>query len=244
MSVDITKAAEEGNPEAKHGRLGPSCDGLSNWNDGKEGDWKESKGPMGEGDVANSPEGHPDEKDYLEEASREQTACVEARDSVLGGCALLERKQDDLDVEEVARMCKFAAEAGDVCGWIAYGDMLLDGFGVDENPEEAARYYKLAADKGNSFGMWRYGKCLQKGLGVDRDVKEAARYYKASADLDNKTGMLLYGKCLRKGEGVEKDEQAGTIYFLRGRTCSAVDPLGFIMLPVEQGPLYFRTQSK
>ena len=236
MSVDNARAADEGNPEDDPIYLGahlrcPSFSDLES-SDGNE-----------RGDVASWCEGYPDAQ-YREEARRKEAASIEAKNSVLGGCALLERKQDDLDVEEVARMCKFAAEAGDVCGWIAYGDMLLDGFGVDENPEEAARYYKLAADKGNSFGMWRYGKCLQKGLGVDRDVKEAARYYKASADLDNKTGMLLYGKCLRKGEGVEKDEQAGTIYFLRGRTCSAVDPLGFIMLPVEQGPLYFRTQSK
>ena len=193
MSVDITKAAEEGNPEAKRRRRYLSFDGLDDGNDREEIDWQLWR------------------------------AEVEARNNVRGGCFRLEL--DDLHIEDVVRDFKASADFGDFCGLFAYGDMLLNGLGVDENPEEAARYYKLAADKGDSHGMWRYGKCLQKGLGVDRDVKEAARYYKASADLGNRTGMLLYGKCLRKGEGVEKDEQAGTIYFLRGKTCTDVNAM-------------------
>ena len=117
MSVDNTRAADEGNPEDKlhHRDRCPSSDNLRNCDDGAM-------------------------------VCKDRPEDLTARRSARFGVFLLDDCHDDLDVEEVARTFKDSADLGDFCGMFAYGDILMNGLGVDKNPEEAARYYKLAAD--------------------------------------------------------------------------------------------------
>ena len=75
-----------------------------------------------------------------------------------------------------AEYLKVAAENNHIDAMLLYGEMLLNGCGVEENKSEAVCFIKLAAYHGNKKAMLKYAKMLRHGDGVEQNEKESEKY--------------------------------------------------------------------
>lgn len=98
-----------------------------------------------------------------------------------------------------------AAEHGVADAQAHYGQMLLDGIGVERNPEEALHWFKAAANADHVMGMNMVGRCYENGWGIEPNLIVATYWFKLAADRGLDWGMYNYATSLALGRGIEAD---------------------------------------
>jgi TPR repeat protein len=98
-----------------------------------------------------------------------------------------------------------AARQGIVQAQALYGQMLLDGYGMEADPQQALGWFRQAARGGSAMAMNMVGRCHELGWGARIDMAQAAHWYKAAAGRGSDWGMYNLATLLILGQGIEAD---------------------------------------
>jgi TPR repeat protein len=89
--------------------------------------------------------------------------------------------------EDLVKLYKSAALAGDAEAAARYGDALVAGEGVEKNETEAAKWYRKAADMAHPEAQYKLGKMYLEGRAVTKkDLKVAWFWFSLAANYDDK----------------------------------------------------------
>ncbi|QCB40473.1 sel1 repeat family protein [Sphingobium sp. PAMC28499] len=108
---------------------------------------------------------------------------------------------------DVANILRVAAEAGIADAQALYGQMNLDGKGIERDEAEALRWFSQAAKAGHPMAMNMIGRCCEFGWGTTIDKSLAAQWYDAAARLGLDWGMYNLATLYCLGEGVSVDRK-------------------------------------
>ncbi|NYT62269.1 sel1 repeat family protein [Alcaligenaceae bacterium] len=98
-----------------------------------------------------------------------------------------------------------AAEHGVADAQASYGQMLLDGTGVQRNPAEALHWFKAAANADHAMGMNMVGRCYENGWGTTANLVVATYWFRLAANRGLDWGMYNYATSLALGRGTDAD---------------------------------------
>ena len=115
--------------------------------------------------------------------------------------------------EERGAFLAVAAEAGLADAQALYGQLLLDGDGVERDQQAAVRWFDKAARQGHVMAMNMMGRCYDLGWGLPVDKIRAAQWFKAASDRGLEWGIYNYATALALGAGVEEDKPAALALF-------------------------------
>ncbi len=94
--------------------------------------------------------------------------------------------------EEVAAFIRGAAEAGSAEAQARYGQMLLDGDGVEQDARQALHWFERAAGQDHVEAINMVGRCHDLGWGTPVDNARAAAWFQAAALRGLDWGMYNY----------------------------------------------------
>ncbi|MCK0196751.1 sel1 repeat family protein [Ancylobacter sp. 6x-1] len=117
--------------------------------------------------------------------------------------------------EEAARWVEGAALNGIIGAQIAFGQMLVDGFGVARDPAAALRWFTIAAKAGDADAVTMLGRAHEFGWGVPADAAQAAVHYREAAARGHAWAQFNLGTLLLNGTGVPQDPRAALDLFVR-----------------------------
>ncbi len=108
---------------------------------------------------------------------------------------------------ETAHIMQVAAQAGMAEAQALYGQILLDGNGVEKDESEALRWFSEAAQQGHVMAMNMVGRCCEHGWGTQSDPSLAAQWYGAAAQrgLDWAMYNLATLHCLGKDVVIDRE---------------------------------------
>lgn len=107
--------------------------------------------------------------------------------------------------EEAAQWILSSAKLGIPEAQALYGQILLDGRGVDKDAAQARLWFQQAAHNGNVMGMNMLGRCHELGWGGVEDLLSAAYWYQQAADRGLDWGMYNYANLLSHDDSVLGD---------------------------------------
>lgn len=107
--------------------------------------------------------------------------------------------------EIAARWLATAAEHGIADAQLRYGQMLLEGLGLERNPEQALNWFKAAAESADAMAMNMVGRCYENGWGVEPDMAIATYWFRRAAANGSDWGMYNYATSLTLGRGTPPD---------------------------------------
>lgn len=113
-------------------------------------------------------------------------------------------------------LVRAAAERGVAHAQLLFGQMLLDGTGVERNPQAALYWFERAALGGELMAVNMVGRCLDQGWGVAPSQSLALQWFRRAAarGLDwgmyNLATLLLLGK-----DGVPVDREEALLWLCR-----------------------------
>ena len=116
---------------------------------------------------------------------------------------------------EAAKYLKKASDLGHPKAMAAYGDLLLNGDGVEMNDKLAVEYFKKSADMNCGMGQNSYACALAHGWGIEKNKKIAAEYFKKSADNGYKWGLFNFALRLKSGIGVKQNLKLSIEYLTK-----------------------------
>src|SRR5258708_23876616 len=125
-----------------------------------------------------------------------------------------------------------SAAAGDGPARAELGNLLLNGFGDEDDHVRICRGFERAAASGDPVAAFNDAVCLSHGVGVARDDKQAALWLRKAADRVV-SAQFWYGRVLVDGRGVERDIAQGRGWIARAAEGGMVDAqvaLGEMML--------------
>lgn len=117
--------------------------------------------------------------------------------------------------ESAAAYVRGEAVSGSVEAQIAWGHMLLDGYGVERDPAAALRWFKLAAQTGSADALNMVGRCYERGWSVPIDPEEAVRWFRRAADKDHAWAQYNLGKLFARGHGGNRDPRVALSLLVR-----------------------------
>lgn len=109
------------------------------------------------------------------------------------------------DPKAAAKFVKSEAVNGSVAAQVAWGHLLLDGYGVERDREAALRWFRIAARSGNADAFNMVGRCHELGWGVRRNAAEAVYWYRLAAAKNHPWAEFNLASLLARGEGVAPD---------------------------------------
>jgi TPR repeat protein len=131
--------------------------------------------------------------------------------------------------EDYAAWIRAAAELGLVEAQTIYGQMLLDGVGVERKPEEGLAWFKRAANADHPMAINMVGRCYENGWGVPRDDTVAAYWFRLAADRGLDWGMYNYAHMLRSGRGgVTQNKAAALALYQQAAQTGHVKSIGVV----------------
>lgn len=130
--------------------------------------------------------------------------------------------------EKRAAFVRAAAEAGVAEAQAVYGQMLLDGLGVEKNARAAVGWFARAAQQEHVMAINMLGRCYDLGWGVPVDKERAAAWFKAAADRSLDWGLYNYATALALGEGVAQDRLAALGLFRRAAAMGNAKAMNFV----------------
>ncbi len=139
--------------------------------------------------------------------------------------------------QEAADLVRAGAEAGLPEAQVYYGQILLDGRGVEPDPEGAVRWFRKAADAGDLMALNMLGRCHENGWGVDVDRAQATALYRRAAEGGLDWGMYNYASALGLGAGADKDEAAAFHWFSKAAALGHAKSINFVGAFHEEGRL-------
>jgi TPR repeat protein len=130
--------------------------------------------------------------------------------------------------EEVAAFIRSAAEVGSAEAQARYGQMLLDGDGVEADPKQALHWFERAAGTGHVEAINMVGRCHDLGWGTPVDKARAAAWFEAAALRGLSWGMYNYATALALGAGVAEDKARALDWFRKAATQGNAKAINFI----------------
>lgn len=134
-----------------------------------------------------------------------------------------------------AEAIKLSAQAGFADAQAIYGQMLLDGDGVDSDPVQAIRWFRKAAGQDHAMAINMIGRCYDLGWGVEVDKARAAQWFKAAADRGLDWGQYNLATLLALGQGIAEDRMAALELFRKAAAQGNAKALNFIGSFYEDG---------
>jgi TPR repeat protein len=120
------------------------------------------------------------------------------------------------DDAKAAQWFKKAALAGHPEAGLAYGEIIFNAKGSDENPAEAARWFKFAAEKGIPRAMFFWGTLLEVGHGTNQDFAAAFGWIKKAAEQGESNAYASLGSMYAEGRGTPVDFAAAHTWLRKG----------------------------
>ncbi|MBD9422453.1 MULTISPECIES: tetratricopeptide repeat protein [Achromobacter] len=141
----------------------------------------------------------------------------------------LARLREQGPAEDYAAWIRAAAELGLIEAQTIYGQMLLDGAGVERDPEQGLTWFKRAAHADHPMAINMVGRCYENGWGVPRDDTVAAYWFRLAADKGLDWGMYNYAHMLRSGRGsVAQDPPAALALYQKAADAGHVKSIGVV----------------
>jgi hypothetical protein len=141
----------------------------------------------------------------------------------------LARLREQGPVEDYAAWMRAAAELGLIEAQTIYGQMLLDGAGVERDQEQGLAWFKRAAHADHPMAINMVGRCYENGWGVPRDDTVAAYWFRLAADRGLDWGMYNYAHMLRSGRGgVAQDSAAALALYRKAAEAGHVKSIGVV----------------
>jgi len=137
--------------------------------------------------------------------------------------------------EARAALVRTAAEGGVAEAQAVYGQMLLDGVGVELDPREALRWFSRAAAQGHLLAINMVGRCYDLGWGVAIDKARAAEWYRTAARRGLDWGMYNYATLLALGHGVVEDRPAALDWLRKAAALGNAKAINFVGSFYEDG---------
>lgn len=106
---------------------------------------------------------------------------------------------------QTAKIALQAAASGEPEAQALLGQILLDGYGIQQDAALALTWFKLASAKGHAMAANMVGRCLEHGWGCEADAQQAALYYRLAAGRQLDWGMYNLANLLATGRGVSQD---------------------------------------
>ncbi|MFG1351680.1 tetratricopeptide repeat protein [Xanthobacter autotrophicus] len=116
---------------------------------------------------------------------------------------------------EAARWVRAAALNGIKSAQVAWGQMLLDGQGVERDPEAALRWFAIAAEAGSLDGVNMVGRCHEFGWGCTLDMAEAARCYLSAAERGHAWAQFNLATLLLQADEFAADPSPALAWYVR-----------------------------
>jgi TPR repeat protein len=129
---------------------------------------------------------------------------------------------------DMAEILRVGAEAGLPDAQALYGQLLLDGDGIDRSEAEALRWFTAAAKSGHVMAMNMIGRCCENGWGTHRDTKLAAQWYQSAADLGLDWAMYNLATLYCLGEGVPEDRELALALYRKAAGLGHIKSLSMI----------------
>ncbi len=129
---------------------------------------------------------------------------------------------------ERAAFVRAAAEAGIAEAQAVYGQMLLDGAGVEADPRAAFAWFSKAAGAGHAMAINMVGRCYDLGWGVPVDKAASARWFRAAAERGLEWGLYNYATSLALGAGVPEDRPAALDLFRQAAALGNAKSMNYI----------------
>jgi TPR repeat protein len=120
--------------------------------------------------------------------------------------------------DTAARWMSLLAFDGVPQAQLYYGQMLLEGHGVEKDPGRGLAWFKRAAAQNNLDAINMVGRCLENGWGCPADVTLASTYYRRAAHAGHAWAQYNLGHLYLDGLGVEQDAGKAYRYYLDAAT--------------------------
>jgi uncharacterized protein len=117
--------------------------------------------------------------------------------------------------EEAARIAYAAATGGSPIAQVVYGQMLLDGHGVERDAAAACRWFRIAASSGNLDGINMLGRCYENGWGIAVDRVQAMELFRRAAARSHAWAQFNLGMMLMQDHGSLGDAATALTLFVR-----------------------------
>lgn len=141
----------------------------------------------------------------------------------------LARLRESGPPEEYAAWIRAAADLGLTEAQTIYGQMLLDGVGVERQPAEGLSWFKRAAHADHPMAINMVGRCYENGWGVAADDTVAAYWFRRAADAGLDWGMYNYAHMLRTGRGgVTQNQTAALALYQQAAQAGHVKSIGVV----------------
>lgn len=148
----------------------------------------------------------------------------------------LARLREHGPAEDYAAWIRAAAELGLIEAQTIYGQMLLDGVGVERQPAEGLAWFKRAAHADHPMAINMVGRCYENGWGVPADDTVAAYWFRRAADAGLDWGLYNYAHMLRSGRGgVTQNPAAALALYQQAAQAGHVKSIGVVGRYYEAG---------
>ncbi|MGY6269076.1 tetratricopeptide repeat protein [Achromobacter denitrificans] len=148
----------------------------------------------------------------------------------------LARLREEGPLEDYAAWIRAAAELGLAEARAIYGQMLLDGAGVERDQPEGLAWFKRAANADHLMAINMVGRCYENGWGVAPDDTVAAYWFRLAADRGLDWGMYNYAHMLRAGRGgMAQDPAAALALYQKAAQAGHVKSIGVVGRYYEAG---------
>jgi TPR repeat protein len=137
--------------------------------------------------------------------------------------------------DEVAAFIRSAAEAGSAEAQARFGQMLLDGDGVEVDARQALHWFERAAGAGHVEAINMVGRCHDLGWGTPVDKARAAAWFEAAALRGLSWGMYNYATALALGSGIAEDKPQALDWFRKAAAQGNAKAINFIGSFYEDG---------
>ena len=138
--------------------------------------------------------------------------------------------------EHYAAWIKAAAELGLIEAQAIFGQILLDGVGVERDQAEGLSWFKRAAHADHLMAANMVGRCYENGWGTLPDQVVAAYWFRLAADRGLDWGMYNYAHMLNSGRGgVAQDRLAALDLYRKAAETGHVKSIGVVGRFYEEG---------
>ncbi|WP_086555064.1 tetratricopeptide repeat protein [Acetobacter sp. DmW_043] len=99
---------------------------------------------------------------------------------------------------DAARCVLVAAESGMPGAQIVYGQMLLDGQGVDRDHVGAFMWFEKATKSGDPEALNMIGRCYEQGWGVEQNMTLATEFFEKASKYGHLWGQVNFAQMLMR----------------------------------------------